>query len=234
MGAGKHLGMPKDLVAGDGAVAWSATHSAYERVVATYADETSRARYGTAINSPFRLLGQVADDDAELCFTRYRCFDPEIGSWISSDPLEVAGGLNLYGFDGAPTDVVDPLGLATGRGNPHKINFSQRTVGENVDQYTADMKRENGWDWNKSGPLRVMNVDGQLVSYDNRRLMAARAANLQSVPIEVVDPNATMPGSNRTWAQAFERRRNDPRNRAAGGAVPTTGLSTPPRVVRKG
>ncbi|MGC4064584.1 MAG: RHS repeat-associated core domain-containing protein [Polyangiaceae bacterium] len=111
-----HLGMPKDLVAGDGAIAWSATHSAYGRVVATYVDETARARYGTAINSPFRLLGQVADDDAELCFTRYRCFDPEIGSWISSDPLEVEGGLNLYGFDGAPTDVVNPLGLA---GNKH-------------------------------------------------------------------------------------------------------------------
>ncbi|MGC4064586.1 MAG: RHS repeat-associated core domain-containing protein [Polyangiaceae bacterium] len=112
-----HWGMPKDLVAGDGAVAWSATHSAYGRVVATYADETARSRYGTAINSPFRLLGQVADDDAELCFSRYRWFDPEIGSWISSDPLEIEGGLNLYGFDGAPTDVVDPLGLA---GNKHE------------------------------------------------------------------------------------------------------------------
>jgi RHS repeat-associated protein len=88
-------------------------------VVATYVDDTARARYGTTVNSPFRLLGQVADDDAELCFTRFRCFDPEIGSWISSDPLEIAGGLNLYGFDGAPTDVVDPLGLATGGGNKH-------------------------------------------------------------------------------------------------------------------
>ncbi|MGC4064591.1 MAG: RHS repeat-associated core domain-containing protein [Polyangiaceae bacterium] len=106
-----HWGMPKDLVAGDGAVAWSATHSAYGRVVATYADETARSRYGTAINSPFRLLGQVADDDAELCFSRYRWFDPEIGSWISSDPLEIEGGLNLYGFDGAPTDVVESVGV---------------------------------------------------------------------------------------------------------------------------
>jgi RHS repeat-associated protein len=88
-------------------------------VVATYVDDTARARYGTTINSPFRLLGQVADDDAELCFTRFRCFDPEVGSWISSDPLELEGGLNLYGFDGAPTDVVDPLGLATGGGDPH-------------------------------------------------------------------------------------------------------------------
>ncbi|MGC4064589.1 MAG: RHS repeat-associated core domain-containing protein [Polyangiaceae bacterium] len=130
-----HLGMPKDLVAGDGAVAWSATHSAYGRVVATYADETSRSRYGTAINSPFRLLGQVADDDAELCFTRYRCFDPEIGSWISSDPLEVAGGLNLYGFDRAPTDVVDPLGLA---GNKHGRELK---AGETINR---GMVKKNG------------------------------------------------------------------------------------------
>ncbi|MGC4064599.1 MAG: RHS repeat-associated core domain-containing protein [Polyangiaceae bacterium] len=144
VGAGKHLGMPKDLVAGDGAVAWSATHSAYGRVVATYADETARSRYGTAINSPFRLLGQVADDDAELCFTRYRCFDPEIGSWISSDPLEVAGGLNLYGFDGAPTDVVDPLGLA---GNKHENIAGQGGVTVNP----KDIKGARPWPDAKPG-----------------------------------------------------------------------------------
>jgi RHS repeat-associated protein len=137
-----HLGMPKDLVAGDGAVAWSATHSAYGRVVATYADDAARARYGTAINSPFRLLGQVADDDAELCFTRYRCFDPEIGAWISSDPLEIAGGLNLYGFDGAPTDVVDPLGLATGGGNPHGPAQSPQIKPEELKDKTPDEIRQ--------------------------------------------------------------------------------------------
>jgi RHS repeat-associated protein len=122
-----HLGMPKDLVAADGAVAWSATHAAYGRVVASYVDDAARARYGTAINSPFRLLGQVADDDAELCFTRFRCFDPEVGSWISSDPLELEGGLNLYGFDGAPTDVVDPLGLAVDN-KPHRRKQTEGDV----------------------------------------------------------------------------------------------------------
>ncbi|MGC4070548.1 MAG: RHS repeat-associated core domain-containing protein [Polyangiaceae bacterium] len=143
-----HLGMPKDLVAGDGAVAWSATHSAYGRVVATYADETSRARYGTAINSPFRLLGQVADDDAELCFTRYRCFDPEIGSWISSDPLEIEGGLNLYGFDGAPTDVVDPLGLATQGGGcggtSNTIHHPSKRAARRAAERDAGMGRHGG------------------------------------------------------------------------------------------
>jgi hypothetical protein len=61
----------------------------------------------------------VVDHDAELCFTRFRCFGQDTGSWISTDPLEVAGGLNLYGFDGSPTRVVDPLGLDTHTGHAH-------------------------------------------------------------------------------------------------------------------
>jgi hypothetical protein len=32
--------------------------------------------------------------------------------------LEVEGGLNLYAFDGSPSDVVDPFGLSTGTRHP--------------------------------------------------------------------------------------------------------------------
>ncbi len=45
---------------------------------------------------------------------------PRMARVGAASPLEIEGGLNLYGFDGAPTDVVDPLGLATGGGNPHR------------------------------------------------------------------------------------------------------------------
>jgi RHS repeat-associated protein len=127
-----HLGMPKDLVSGDGLVVWTAAHSAYGKIVAVDADAAARARYGTAgattsgargtatpVQSPFRLLGQVADEDAELGWTRFRCFDAESGRWLSPDPMGVVGGLNLIGFDGPPNNVVDPLGLATGGGTPH-------------------------------------------------------------------------------------------------------------------
>jgi hypothetical protein len=86
----------------------------------------------------------------------------------------------------------------------------------------------NKWDWSRSGPLRVMDVDGQLVTYDNRRLRAAQQAGLPTVPVEVVDPDAIMPGSKKTWRQAFQRRRNDPRNVAAGGPVPEEGLKEQP------
>jgi RHS repeat-associated protein len=68
------------------------------------------------VQSPFRLLGQVADEDAELGWTRFRCFDAETGKWLSPDPLGLNGGFNLFGFGPSPSSDVDPLGLAFYRG----------------------------------------------------------------------------------------------------------------------
>jgi RHS repeat-associated protein len=106
-----HLGMPKELVDQSGRVAWSAAHSAWGRVVEDYRDPSSRRR--TPVESPFRLLGQYADEETGLCYTRYRYFDAEVGRWCSPDPLGIAGGKNLYALDGSPLGEVDPWGLAS-------------------------------------------------------------------------------------------------------------------------
>jgi RHS repeat-associated protein len=127
-----HLGMPKELIDGEGDLAWAAAHGAYGAVIATEGpndvavDGGFVQSDGPRVESPFRLLGQVHDEDAELSWTRFRCFEADTGTWISTDPLEVYGGLNLYGLDGSPSDVVDPLGLMARK--PHKgkpINFGE-------------------------------------------------------------------------------------------------------------
>lgn len=104
-----HLGMPKELIDRHGKVAWSAAHTAWGRVLETSGDPS---RKGRPIESPFRLLGQYADDETGLCYTRFRYFDAETGRWCSPDPLGIDGGNNLSSFEGAPVCVVDPLGLA--------------------------------------------------------------------------------------------------------------------------
>jgi RHS repeat-associated protein len=119
-----HLGMPKELIDGEGHLAWAAAHGAYGAVIATQRPDDVAVdggfvqSDGPRVESPFRLLGQVNDEDAELSWTRFRCYDADTGTWISTDPLGVAGGLNLYGFDGSPSCVVDPFGLTTD-GKPH-------------------------------------------------------------------------------------------------------------------
>jgi RHS repeat-associated protein len=105
-----HVGTPKELVGRDGKVAWAAAHSAWGRIEEV---EQSKAEGRTRpVESPFRLLGQYADGETGLCCTRYRYFEATTGRWLSPDPIGLFGGRNLFAFAGAPTNDVDPLGLA--------------------------------------------------------------------------------------------------------------------------
>ena len=121
---------------------------------------------------------------------------------------------------------VDLFGLTGEWVDPRKINFSQRTISDNS---YADAMKNGEWDWNRS-PLNTMDSNGQLVTYDNRRLDAALEANVEKVKIIKVDPNAPHPDSatGRTWEQQFDKRFNDKRNKMAGGVVPSEGLSSRP------
>lgn len=109
-----HLGTPKELLDRRGLVAWSAAHAAWGQVVEVQGDPVSALNTRGRVSSPFRLLGQYADEETGLCATRFRYFDPAVGRWLSPDPLGIAGGLTAFGFDGCPTSDVDPLGLSTG------------------------------------------------------------------------------------------------------------------------
>jgi RHS repeat-associated protein len=100
------LGTARELLDGEGRVAWSAATSAWGTVTETWRDPAS-----SPVESPFRMLGQYFDEETGFAYTRFRYFDAARARWISPDPLGIAGGANLNGFDGSPTADVDPLGL---------------------------------------------------------------------------------------------------------------------------
>lgn len=215
-------GTPRELFDASGEVAWSASYTLW--------GEVAKERASGA-DCPLRFQGQYADPESGLSYNRHRYYDPRSGRYVSPDPIGLDGGLRPYGYVTNPLAFVDPFGLVE-MVDPNTINFSQRTVSSNVQQYVTDMKAGN-WDWQRSGPLRVMNQNGQLVSYDNRRLMAAQQAGVSQVPVEVVNPQDIMPGSQSTWERKFNQRFADSRNVRAGGAVPEGGLREQPQVVCK-
>jgi uncharacterized protein RhaS with RHS repeats len=49
--------------------------------------------------------GNVYDEESGLRWTRFRCFDAETGRWQSAGPLGLMGGVETFGFDGAPTTI---------------------------------------------------------------------------------------------------------------------------------
>ncbi len=75
--------------------------------------EVLRATGPMAKANPFRFSTKYQDDETDLLYYGYRYYNASTGRWLSRDPAEEFGGLNVYGFvDNAPIDEVDAIGLA--------------------------------------------------------------------------------------------------------------------------
>jgi RHS repeat-associated protein len=64
-----------------------------------------------SLSNPYRFSTKAMDDETGLSYFGYRYYSPKLGRWISRDPLQEIGGLNLYGYvQNSPIGLVDPLG----------------------------------------------------------------------------------------------------------------------------
>ena len=118
------VGVPRELLDEGGRVAWSGRFSAWGALEEEYVDPY-RVQSGRAVTTPFRLLGQVYDEETGLAWTRFRCWDAGTGRWMSPDPLGLGGGVNLFGFDGSPLANVDEWGLT---GAPHIVEHQSEAA----------------------------------------------------------------------------------------------------------
>ena len=48
--------------------------------------------------NPFRFSSEFYDPELDLIYYNYRHYSPSLGRWLSRDPIEEKGGLNLYAF----------------------------------------------------------------------------------------------------------------------------------------
>ncbi len=101
-----HLGSIRELVdASDGVV-----RAAYDYT--PYGIRTKLPSIGGDLDSDFGFTGHYTNARTGLVLAPYRAYSPELGRWISRDPIEEDGGINLYGYVGnGPLQAVDPLGL---------------------------------------------------------------------------------------------------------------------------
>jgi len=98
-----HLGTPRDLTDERGEVVWSARYDVYGRINQLQADRTE---------NQLRFQGQYEDHETGLYYNRFRYYDPDVGRYISQDPIGLAGGENLYAYAPNPTGGIDPAGLS--------------------------------------------------------------------------------------------------------------------------
>ncbi len=99
------IGAPIQVQDQSGNEVWKARYEPYGRV---------RLSSANRVRLDLRFPGHFHDEEIDLHFNRYRYYDPGLGRYLASDPIGIAGGLNLYAYAPNPLVHVDLVGLAHG------------------------------------------------------------------------------------------------------------------------
>jgi len=106
-----HLGTPREMTDSAGQLRWSASYKAWGNTLKVEVVAQGEEADAGPIEQTIRFQGQHYDGETGLHYNRFRYYDPDIGKFISQDPIGLSGGHNLYQYVRNPTGWVDPLGL---------------------------------------------------------------------------------------------------------------------------
>jgi RHS repeat-associated protein len=96
-----HLGSIREMFTGGGTVVARYDYDPYGR---------STTVLGTT-PTDFNFTGLYRHSKSNLDLATYRAYDPDLGRWLSRDPLGEQGGMNLYGYVGnSVINYADPDG----------------------------------------------------------------------------------------------------------------------------
>src|SRR5438094_811233 len=88
--------------------------NAAQGLVAQYKYKPYGADNGSSpgtVPNPFRFAARQLDSETGLYYMRARYYDPQLGRFVSEDPIGLAGGINAYAYTGDnPVNGRDPSG----------------------------------------------------------------------------------------------------------------------------
>ncbi|CAB3762427.1 MULTISPECIES: RHS repeat domain-containing protein [Burkholderia] len=83
------IGTPQEVTDEAGQVAWSARYKAWGEAKEVISEAARKA----GIRNPIRFQGHYFDHETGLYYNRYRYFDPDVGRYVSKDPIGLRGGI---------------------------------------------------------------------------------------------------------------------------------------------
>ncbi len=191
-------GAPEEMTDGGGNIVWEAGYQVWGNL--THEKETR------PVQQNLRFQGQYLDRETGLHYNLYRFYDPDIGKFISGDPISIRGGINLYQYAPNPISWIDPLGLTPcgkpdGNINPKDVRYMQSSIKNQTGEYTvlgnAEALLNGTLKPSALPPIKIWKDNlGKIWTLDHRRLAAFKLAGLDSVPFKWASPNEV---ANQMW-----------------------------------
>jgi RHS repeat-associated protein len=89
----------------------------------------------------YTYTGREQDPDTGLLYYRARFYDPELGRFISEDPIGLKGGINLFAYVGNnPAAFTDPTGFCAQNDSEEPCNAPS-----NWNRKLGDFRKIGGW-----------------------------------------------------------------------------------------
>ncbi|WP_236732610.1 RHS repeat domain-containing protein, partial [Pseudomonas amygdali] len=95
------IGTPLEMTDAEGQIVWQAKYRAWGALEKLVVNE---------VEQNLRFQGQYFDVETGLHYNTFRYYDPEIGRFITQDPIGLLGGFNLYIYAPNSTGWIDPIG----------------------------------------------------------------------------------------------------------------------------
>jgi RHS repeat-associated protein len=112
------VGTPLELTDEAGDLAWAGKYSAWGKV-----ERGEDVALLERTEQPLRYPGQYADRGTGLHYNTFRYYDPDVGRYVTADPIGLHGGENLYAYCPNPSGWHDPLGWAGNPANATHITY---------------------------------------------------------------------------------------------------------------
>ncbi|UEX72898.1 RHS domain-containing protein [Escherichia fergusonii] len=155
-------GMPEALTDEQGKQHWRLEVDTWGETRGEYADERGSYWYQKQDGAPeenLRFAGQYLDRETGLHYNTFRYYAPDMGRFLTPDPIGLKGGWNLYAYAPNPFSWIDPLGLKCGQ--PEWTNHGYKHFPPKNKSWKDIIKST------KSGPAKYSpDIDIKTLEYD--------------------------------------------------------------------
>ncbi|HAI8714520.1 TPA: type IV secretion protein Rhs, partial [Escherichia coli] len=167
-------GAPEEMTDSDGKIVWETGYQVWGNTI----QEKDHGR----VEQNLRYQGQYLDRETGLHYNLHRYYDPDVGRFIVTDPIGLAGGLNLYAYAPNPLGWIDPLGLSAASDLPQLKGRSPGAIGSiltdngfNLDKQTSTGNQT--WSHADGSKVRVDPYGNQSMTMKNGDPLPKSGAN---------------------------------------------------------